>query len=102
MGVFAEFERAMIAERVRAGMVRARANGTRSGKPIGRPRIKSETEQAIRVLLPWREGDLQHRSRRWRWCSDGAADQVRARQSLGSRSPHIAVYSLAGHLDEPV
>ena len=51
MGVFAEFERAMIAERVRAGMVRARANGTRSGKPIGRPRIKSETEQAIRVLL---------------------------------------------------
>jgi len=51
LGAVAELERSMIAERVRAGMVRARANGTRSGKPIGRPRIKSETEQAIRVLL---------------------------------------------------
>ena len=30
MGVFAEFERAMIAERVRAGLARARANGTRA------------------------------------------------------------------------
>jgi DNA invertase Pin-like site-specific DNA recombinase len=51
MGVFAEFERAMIAERVRAGMVRARASGTKSGKPIGRPRIDGKTEQAIRQFL---------------------------------------------------
>src|SRR5262249_25317038 len=35
LGVFAEFERAMIAERVRAGLARARASGTR----LGRPRI---------------------------------------------------------------
>lgn len=33
MGVFAEFERAMIAERVRAGVQRARANGQRLGRP---------------------------------------------------------------------
>src|SRR5262249_4653495 len=44
MGVFAEFERAMIAERVRAGLGRARANGTR----LGRPRLSAETEAAIR------------------------------------------------------
>jgi len=44
MGVFAEFERAMIAERVRAGLARARANGTR----LGRPRLSAETEAAIR------------------------------------------------------
>jgi DNA invertase Pin-like site-specific DNA recombinase len=39
MGVFAEFERAMIQERVRAGLRRAQATGTKSGKPIGRPTI---------------------------------------------------------------
>src|SRR6266550_1001406 len=39
MGVFAEFERAMIAERVRAGLARARENGTKTGNAIGRPRI---------------------------------------------------------------
>jgi hypothetical protein len=32
--VFAEFERSMIRERVLAGMSRAAASGTRSGKPI--------------------------------------------------------------------
>ena len=36
--VFAEFEKAMIRERVLAGMKRAGA-GTRSGKAIGRPAI---------------------------------------------------------------
>ena len=34
----AEQELRRLAERTRAGMQRARANGTRSGKPIGRPR----------------------------------------------------------------
>src|SRR3954454_23123324 len=33
MGVFAEFERAMIAERVRAGLARARSEGKRLGRP---------------------------------------------------------------------
>jgi DNA invertase Pin-like site-specific DNA recombinase len=37
-GVFAEFERAMISERVRAGLERVRANGPAKGKKaIGRP-----------------------------------------------------------------
>jgi len=43
-GVFAEFERGIIAERVRAGLSRARANG----KPLGRPRVPLEVEQSIR------------------------------------------------------
>jgi len=34
-GVFAEWERAIIRERILAGMARARLKGTRSGKPIG-------------------------------------------------------------------
>src|SRR2546423_11475889 len=52
MGVFAEFERAMIQERVRAGIARVRASGkTKSGKPIGRPKIEADTEKGIRVAL---------------------------------------------------
>ena len=51
MGVFAEFERAMIQERVRAGVARARAEGTKSGKPIGRPTIPASTERAIAKAL---------------------------------------------------
>lgn len=47
LGVFAEFERAIIVERVRAGIARARTEG----KHLGRPRISSETEQTIRVAL---------------------------------------------------
>jgi DNA invertase Pin-like site-specific DNA recombinase len=36
MGVFAEFEREIIRERVRAGLARARANGTKLGRrPVG-------------------------------------------------------------------
>ena len=47
MGVFAEFERAMIQERVRAGLARARSEGKR----LGRPRINGATENAIRAAL---------------------------------------------------
>jgi DNA invertase Pin-like site-specific DNA recombinase len=44
--VFAEFERAMLRERVFAGLARARAQG----KTIGRPRAKGATEKRIREL----------------------------------------------------
>ena len=47
MGVFAEFERAMIQERINAGIARARKHGTKSGRPIGRPRIPDKTLAAI-------------------------------------------------------
>jgi DNA invertase Pin-like site-specific DNA recombinase len=35
LGLFAEFERAIIQERIHAGLARARAKGTKSGRPIG-------------------------------------------------------------------
>jgi DNA invertase Pin-like site-specific DNA recombinase len=47
LGVFAEFERSMIQERVRAGLAKAKARGTKSGLPIGRPRINAKTEERI-------------------------------------------------------
>src|SRR6516164_5058250 len=37
LGVFAEFERSIIQERINAGITRARLHGTKSGKPIGQP-----------------------------------------------------------------
>jgi DNA invertase Pin-like site-specific DNA recombinase len=47
MGVFAEFERSMIQERVRAGLKRAKAEG----KVLGRPRLDAELEAQIRAAL---------------------------------------------------
>jgi DNA invertase Pin-like site-specific DNA recombinase len=47
MGVFAEFERAMIQERVRAGLRRAKEEG----KQLGRPRIDPELEARILAAL---------------------------------------------------
>lgn len=50
MGVFAEFERALIQERIRAGLARARKSGTKSGLAIGRPKASADTESRIREL----------------------------------------------------
>jgi DNA invertase Pin-like site-specific DNA recombinase len=47
LGVFAEFERAMIAERVRAGLRRAKDEGKR----LGRPRIAPALEKRIQAAL---------------------------------------------------
>jgi DNA invertase Pin-like site-specific DNA recombinase len=47
MGVFAEFERSMIQERVRAGLARAKA----AGKKFGRPKLDSAIETKIRKAL---------------------------------------------------
>ena len=46
MGVFAEFERSMISERVKAGLARTKAKGTK----LGRPTVSTDTEGRIREL----------------------------------------------------
>jgi DNA invertase Pin-like site-specific DNA recombinase len=51
LGVFAEFERSIIQDRIHAGMARARLRGTKSGKAIGRPTISPAKEDAIRSAL---------------------------------------------------
>jgi DNA invertase Pin-like site-specific DNA recombinase len=51
MGVFSEFERTLIQSRVIAGLARAREKGTKTGNPIGRPRVPDSTEAAIRARL---------------------------------------------------
>jgi len=47
MGVFAEFERAMIQERVRAGLRRARDEG----RKLGRPKLNADLAREIEVAL---------------------------------------------------
>jgi Resolvase, N terminal domain len=51
MGVFAEFERSMIQERVRAGLRRA----VSEGKQLGRPPLDSELEERVRKALSARK-----------------------------------------------
>ncbi len=45
--VFAEFEREIIAEQIQAGFARATEQGTKSGKPIGRPPTSMARRRAI-------------------------------------------------------
>jgi DNA invertase Pin-like site-specific DNA recombinase len=59
LGVFAEFERSIIVERVNAGIARARLRGTKSGRPIGRPPLAPERDAAIRAELARGTGVLK-------------------------------------------
>jgi DNA invertase Pin-like site-specific DNA recombinase len=46
-GFWGKYESQMISQRTKAGMVRAAINGTKSGKPIGRPRKKG-----VKIMTP--------------------------------------------------
>jgi DNA invertase Pin-like site-specific DNA recombinase len=54
MGVFAEFERSMISERVKSGLARAKSNG----KTLGRPKVSDEIEEQILTLRSEGKGML--------------------------------------------
>src|SRR5258705_9809588 len=47
MGVFAEFERSIIQERVRAGLARARSEGKRLGRPPIAPALEAKIKAAL-------------------------------------------------------
>ena len=57
-GALAELERAVIRDRVIAGLEYARTRGTKSGKPIGRPKVifdRAKVPDLRRQGLSWRE-----------------------------------------------
>jgi DNA invertase Pin-like site-specific DNA recombinase len=54
MGVFAEFERSIIQERVRAGLERARREGKRLGRPPLNPKTRERIQEALKA--PGRPG----------------------------------------------
>lgn len=51
LAAVAQFERELIRERVSAGIRTAKANGTRSGQPIGRPRVIVDRQRVIQLRL---------------------------------------------------
>lgn len=49
IAAMAELERSIIRERVTAGVEHARRNGTRSGKPVGRPAVIMDRERVVQL-----------------------------------------------------
>jgi DNA invertase Pin-like site-specific DNA recombinase len=84
MGVFAEFERAMVIERTLAGLARARANGKR----LGRPKVASEVETAVLASLASGKGVV--RTAREVGCGVGTVQRIRreAYHDLSPRETH--------------
>jgi len=79
LAVIAKQERIRISERVRSGLSRARAQGTRSGKPVGRPRVVFDRGKAV---------ELRNVGRSWRdiarACGVGVTTVRRACSSMAS------------------
>lgn len=61
MGVFAEFERAIIKDRVKAGLDRAKANGVK----LGRPQIDGQLEKKIASALECGEEGIRKIAKRY-------------------------------------
>jgi DNA invertase Pin-like site-specific DNA recombinase len=62
LAAIAKQERIRISERTRAGLDRARERGTRSGRPIGRPRLAFRRDQVVELRgegLSWRQISLR-------------------------------------------
>jgi DNA invertase Pin-like site-specific DNA recombinase len=72
LSVFADFERAMIVERTKAGLARARAQG----KLIGRPKVAPELENAVRGSLSDGVGILK--TARTLGCGVGTVQRIKA------------------------
>jgi DNA invertase Pin-like site-specific DNA recombinase len=80
MGVFAEFERSMIQERVRAGLARAKAAGAK----FVRPRIDSAIEKEIRKAL--QKGEIGMRKIAVEFgVGTGTVQRIRAEMSASNR-----------------
>jgi len=72
------------AKRVRAGVARAKRNGTKSGQPIGRPKLDAKREAAVRRSLQAGNGILKQPGRwelereRWRGSQMNCVPDVEA------------------------
>ena len=69
-GVFAEFERAMIQERVKAGLERAKAQG----KVLGRPKVSKTVER--KILKARKQGKGMLRIAREVGCGTGTVQRI--------------------------
>lgn len=87
-GVFAEFERSIIQERINAGLVRAKVNG----KWLGRQRVDTEVEKAIPLALDWGDKGIRKIAR-----EIGVRVSV-VQRILGSRLPDSTGANPVGQL----
>ncbi len=58
LATIAKQERVRVSERVRAGLDRAKAQGTRSGRPVGRPRVIVRRDEVVELRMnghSWRQ-----------------------------------------------
>ena len=78
LGVIAKQERVRISERARAGLRRARARGTRSGNPIGRPKIVFVRYKVAEMRSQGKHVPLNPRVR-------GSANTKTRRKGFGTR-----------------
>jgi hypothetical protein len=76
-----EFERAMIAERVRAGLARARSEGKRLGRPPIAPALEKRIPEAPGDS--WEARCTGHCQTVWSRSRDSAADQPPFRAGRG-------------------
>ena len=80
LAVIAKQERIRIQERVRAGLERARAQGTRSGRPVGRPRVIFRHDHVF---------ELRNQGQSWRQiaktCGVGVTTVRRAYHSMKAK-----------------
>jgi DNA invertase Pin-like site-specific DNA recombinase len=84
IGVFAEFERAMIVERTKAGLARAKAQG----KLIGRPRLAPALEDAVRASLA--EGVGICKAARLHSCGVGTVQRIKGSMTVESQTATVS------------
>ena len=81
VGAFSEFERALIAERVKDGMAHAKRHGTKTGRPIGRPKAQVDFSTIFDTMLENPELSVAAAARRWKvsrgWFYDHVVPMLR-------------------------
>ena len=68
VGAFAEFERGLIAERVKDGLTYAKAHGTKSGRAIGRPRARVDLWSVLDTVCEGKYETVAAQARRLGIC----------------------------------
>jgi DNA invertase Pin-like site-specific DNA recombinase len=88
MGVFAKFERSIIAERVRSGIKRVRSEGKRWGRPPIAPALEKRIREALNK--PGRTEGVRKIAAVWGRSLNSSADQPPFRgRKRGRKRTHV-------------
>ena len=78
LGAIAQFERRRMIERVHAGIARAKAQGTKSGKPFGRPAVADDDPRASKARELLAEGVGIERTAKMAGLGVGTVSRIKA------------------------